>query len=116
MMIMVWMKRFMPIKLRGIKLPTLLIMHQRWLKRWRDRQCETNQHLAHSPFKQHFHSANTRTTHMRIENKTQPKRFLLRHNNITLWASVKLGDTLGMLIWRETIKEIVCCFGGNTDK
>ena len=33
-----------------------------------------------------------------------------------IWASVKLGDTLGMLIWRETINEILCCFGGNTDK
>ena len=34
------------------------------------------------------------------------------------WASVKLGDTLGMLIWRETINGISCCFGGNmpTDK
>ena len=32
------------------------------------------------------------------------------------WASVKLGDTLAMLIWRETINGIVCCFGGNTDK
>ena len=34
----------------------------------------------------------------------------------TIWASVKLGDTLGMLIWRETINGILCCFGGNTDK
>ena len=35
---------------------------------------------------------------------------------ICKWASVKLGDTLGMLIWRETINGILCCFGGNTDK
>ena len=30
-------------------------------------------------------------------------------------ASVKLGDTLGMLIWLETINGILCYFGGNTD-
>ena len=34
----------------------------------------------------------------------------------SIWASVKLGDSLAMLILRETINEIVCCFGGNTDK
>ena len=33
-----------------------------------------------------------------------------------IWASVKLGDTLGMLIWLETINGILCCFGGYTDK
>ena len=33
-----------------------------------------------------------------------------------IWASVKLGDTLAMLIWRETINGILCCFDGNTDK
>ena len=26
------------------------------------------------------------------------------------------GDTLGMLIWLETINGILCCFGGYTDK
>ena len=31
-------------------------------------------------------------------------------------ASVKLEDTLAMLIWRETFNGILCCFGGNTDK
>ena len=39
---------------------------------------------------------------------------LSRAHNI--WASVKLGDTLGMLIWLETINGILCCFGGYTDK
>ena len=34
----------------------------------------------------------------------------------SLWASVKLGDTLGMLIWLETINGMLCYFGGNTDK
>ena len=34
----------------------------------------------------------------------------------TYLASVKLGDTLGMLIWLETINGILCYFGGNTDK
>ena len=33
------------------------------------------QQLAQSPFKQHFHSANNRTTLMGIENKTHPTRF-----------------------------------------
>ena len=33
-----------------------------------------------------------------------------------IWASVKLGDTLAMRIWRETINGILCCFGGNTGK
>ena len=33
-----------------------------------------------------------------------------------IWASVKLGDTLGMPIWLETINGISCCFGGYTDK
>ena len=33
-----------------------------------------------------------------------------------IMASVKLGDTLGMLIWLETINGILCCFGGYTDK
>ena len=32
-----------------------------------------------------------------------------------IWASVKLGDTLGMLIWLETINGILCCFGGYTE-
>ena len=36
--------------------------------------------------------------------------------SFAIWASVKLGDTLRMLIWRETINGILCCFGGNTDK
>ena len=36
--------------------------------------------------------------------------------SVCIWASVKLGNILGMLIWRETINGIVCCFGGNTDK
>ena len=31
MMMMVRMKCFTPIKLRGVQLPTLLIMHGRWL-------------------------------------------------------------------------------------
>ena len=30
-------------------------------------------------------------------------------------ASVKLGDTLAMLIWRETFNGILCCFVGITD-
>ena len=34
----------------------------------------------------------------------------------TISASIKLGDTLGMLIWREIINGMLCCFGGNTDK
>ena len=34
----------------------------------------------------------------------------------SLWASVKFGDTLGMLIWLETINGMLCYFGGNTDK
>ena len=38
------------------------------------------------------------------------------HTAIIIWASVKLGHTLAMLIWRETINGILCCFGGNTDK
>ena len=33
-----------------------------------------------------------------------------------IWASVTLGDTLGMLSWRETINVMLCCFGGKTDK
>ena len=37
-------------------------------------------------------------------------------DKLVKWASVKLGDTLGMLIWLETINGILGCFGGYTDK
>ena len=41
----------------------------------------------------------------------------IQHKSDIIWASVKLGDTLGMmLIWLETINGILCCFGGYTDK
>ena len=36
--------------------------------------------------------------------------------DVRIWALVKLGDTLGMLIWLETINGMLCCFGGYTDK
>ena len=55
--------------------------------------------------------------HQQTPNQTDPiKKTTQSTSDCRIWASVKLGDTLAMLIWREKINGIVCCFGGNTDK
>ena len=48
------------------------------------------QQLAQSPFKQHFRSANTRTTHMGIENKSHPTRFPVKTQQ---YHFISISDT-----------------------
>ena len=51
-----------------------------------------------------------------ITTQNRGDRGIVETRGKCIWASVKLGDTLGMPIWLETINGIWCCFGGYTDK
>ena len=75
MTVMAYMKRFLPVKLSGMKLATFCVCNAAQVERARKRQRKARQELAQSPVKQHLRSTSTPTEPKELKHTHQPACF-----------------------------------------